>query len=111
MGYEISNDGKIVFHNIDGFKEDFKKKKIVKDFNYFFTKMWGERLEDLMGIYNGEEIYVYREGKYWYDDEKAMNFLSKYATGEIKFFGEDDTDWKYILDGKGNAERINRERF
>ena len=117
MGYEVDVEGEIVFLDIDGFRKGFKKIALNltseigmhDDFDYFFTKMWGDKLEETIDMYNGEEIRVQREGKLWYDDEKAMKFLSKYAQGEVRFYGEDNTDWKWIIDGKGNATKEERE--
>ena len=113
MGYEVNVTGKIEFLDVEGFKKDFEKiaqKRNTEigmhgDFDYFFTKMWGDNLE-VLNSPNREEITLSRQGKLWWDDEKACEFLSKYAKGNIKLVGEDNTVWEYVLDGKGNSKLI-----
>jgi len=115
MGYEVYVEGKIVFNDIKKFKEEFEKVAQRResevgmhgDFDYFFTKIWGDNLEYL-NCDDNEEIDFTREGKLWFDDEKAMELLSKFSTGIVKFYGEDERDWKFILDGKGNVEKHTR---
>jgi hypothetical protein len=116
MGYEVNVEGEITFHNIEGFRKEFEKIAQRRtsevgmhgDFDYFFTKMWRDNLGGIDEVTNGTKIKIFREGKLWYDDKKAMEFLSKFAEGTIKFFGEDNTDWKYDIDGKGNSTKTLR---
>ncbi len=104
MGYEVDVRGTIMFRDVEGFKKDFPYTEnrnsevgMHNDFNYFFTKVWGDSLERL-DAYDGVEKEFDREGKNWYDLDKAINFLSKYADAELFFQGEEEGDtYKYLL--------------
>ena len=109
MGYEVTVKGNLRFRDVDGFKREFEKIArhrqsevgLHGDFDYFFTKMWGDNLEFLEVDSEGK-VDVQREGKLWYDEEKAMKFLSKFASGMIECEGEDGCRWRYVIDENGN---------
>ena len=100
MGYYVDVYGKITFLDIEGFKKKFPKKKDGHAWNYFFTKVWGDDLEKIKTTYNTEVLDFERDGKYWYDDELAIKFLSEYAEGVLYFKGEDGKEWKWTFGEK-----------
>jgi len=98
VGYEVIVKGNIDFFDLKGFKNKFPYNEIRDsevglhgDFAYFFTKVWGDKLEKL----KKSKIKFHREGKWWYDENKAVKFLSKYATFKLKFIGEDGNSWEH----------------
>jgi len=114
MGYYVTVYGKITFNDIEGFKKKFPyptKKNEGHAWNYFFTKTWGENLEKLSNgtIINSLETDFDREGKYWYDDEKAVNYLANYADGVLYFKGEDCVEWKWTFKEKKAVKKIRPE--
>jgi hypothetical protein len=103
MGYEVDVSGPITFINVKGFIKNFPydnsdaRSVNTEGFYYFFTKVWGDKLEELKDVTDGQEFHFTREGKSWYDVEKAMNYLAKYATFELIFQGEEREDrYKYV---------------
>ena len=112
MGYEVNVTGKIKFKDVEAFKKAFKKIAqhrrsevgLHEDFDYFFTKMWGDNLENLEIDENGS-VEIRREGKLWYDEDKAMKFLAKYAHGTIESEGEDGRQWRYVISEDGCVKR------
>lgn len=108
MGYYVDVYGKIKFNDIEGFKKKFPKKKEGHAWNYFFTKVWGDDLEKLKYAINGLDLDFDRDGKYWFNDEAAIKYLSKYAEGTLYFRGEDHREWKWTF--KQNQEPIRAER-
>lgn len=112
MGYEVEVCGPITFSNVKGFIKNFpygENREVEvgmhNDFNYFFTKVWGDKLEELKDVTDGQEFYFTREGKNWYDVDKAMAYLSKYATFDLEFQGEEREDrYKYACTKRGKVE-------
>lgn len=104
MGYYVKVHGEITFRDIEGFRREFakleKKKSNLGDageFEYFFSKEWGEDLKGIELCSNMQTIEFSKDSKYWYDDELAMLFLAKFADANLIFQGEGGERWKFIL--------------
>jgi len=104
MGYEVDVRGTLEFFKpFEEFEKDVEEKfpeTYANTAGFFFKHVeWNE--------WDDDEFELFREGKLWYNDQKAMEFLAKYANGTVYFYGEDNESWKYVLKD-GEVEKFER---
>lgn len=100
MGYDIYIEGEIVsLRDIEGMMKNLKDAS--EDVRYFFVRAFGDARPEV-----GEFMAELRASSGW--GQEVAAFIAPHMEGVIKMYGEDNTDWKFVL-SKGDYEIVYRE--
>lgn len=105
MGYNANGNGYVTFKEVLNENQLNKIKEVIED--WFEFEMMREFNDNRTGK-TSTNIDVWRCGKYYDDISECLEEIGKIAEmaeGDIKFTGEDGSEWQFVLrDGKWAEE-------